>query len=54
MVSAYTPPQDNTDALPGVTERQIAAVKKAGKARFIVVLGAGLLEVAPGVTCRAA
>ncbi len=50
VVSAYAPPQDNTDALLGVTERQIAAVKKAGAARLIVVGGAGLLEVAPGVT----
>lgn len=50
VVSAYAPPQDNTDALLGVTERQIAAVRKAGKARLIVVGGAGLLEVAPGVT----
>jgi putative NADH-flavin reductase len=50
VVSAYAPPQDNTDALLGVTERQIAAVKKAGKARLIVVGGAGLLEVAPDVT----
>ena len=50
VVSAYAPPQDNTDALLGVTERQIAAVKKAGRARLIVVGGAGLLEVAPGVT----
>jgi len=50
VVSAYAPPQDNTDALLGVTERQIAAVTKAGTARLIVVGGAGLLEVAPGVT----
>jgi putative NADH-flavin reductase len=50
VVSAYAPPQDNTDALLGVTERQIAAVKKAGTARLVVVGGAGLLEVAPGVT----
>ena len=50
VVSAYAPPQDNTDALLGVTEREIAAVKKAGNARLIVVGGAGLLEVAPGVT----
>jgi uncharacterized protein len=50
VVSAYAPPQDNTDALLGVTERQIAAVKKTGAARLIVVGGAGLLEVAPGVT----
>src|ERR1700723_2417023 len=50
VVSAYAPPPDNTDALLGVTERQIAAVKKAGAPRLIVVGGAGLLEVAPGVT----
>jgi hypothetical protein len=50
VVSAYAPPSDNTDALLGVTERQIGAVKKAGKARLIVVGGAGLLEVAPGIT----
>jgi putative NADH-flavin reductase len=51
VVSAYAPPPDNTDALLDVTKRQIEAVKKAGgKARLIVVGGAGLLEVAPGVT----
>jgi putative NADH-flavin reductase len=50
VVSAYAPPQENTDALLGVTERQISAVKKAGVPRLIVVGGAGLLEVAPGVT----
>jgi hypothetical protein len=50
VVSAYAPPPDNTDALLGVTERQIAAVKKAGGPRLLVVGGAGLLEVAPGVT----
>jgi putative NADH-flavin reductase len=50
VVSAYAPPPTNTDALLGVTERQIAAVKKAGFARLIVVGGAGLLEIAPGVT----
>jgi putative NADH-flavin reductase len=33
-----------------VTERQIAAVKKAGVSRLIVMGGAGLLEVAPGMT----
>jgi len=50
VVSAYAPPQDDTDAIVGVTERQIAAVERAGGARLIVVGGAGLLEVAPGVT----
>jgi hypothetical protein len=50
VVSAYAPPMDDTDALLGVTERQIEAVKKAGVPRLLVVGGAGLLEVAPGVT----
>ena len=53
VVSAYGPPQDDTDALLGVTERQIAAVKKAGNIRLVVVGGAGSLEVAPGVTLLA-
>jgi putative NADH-flavin reductase len=53
VVSAYGPPPDNTDALLSVTERQIAAVKKAGNIRLIVVGGAASLEVAPGVTLLA-
>jgi putative NADH-flavin reductase len=47
VISAYNPPTDDTDALIGVTERQIAAVRKAGDVRLIVVGGAGSLEVAP-------
>ena len=50
MVTAYQPPPDDTDQLVAVTEREIAAVKKAGGPRLLVVGGAGLLEVAPGVT----
>ena len=50
VISAYGPRPGDTDALLGVTEREIQAVKKAGKARLIVVGGAGLLEVAPGVS----
>jgi uncharacterized protein len=50
VVSAYAPPQENTDLLVGVTERQVAAVKKARVPRLIVVGGAGSLEVAPGVS----
>jgi putative NADH-flavin reductase len=50
VVNAYAPPVDKPDELLGVTERQIAAVKKAGAPRLLVVGGAGLLEVAPGVT----
>jgi hypothetical protein len=50
VVTAYQPPPDDTDQLVAVTEREIAAVKKAGGPRLLVVGGAGLLEVAPGVT----
>ena len=50
VVSAYGPPLEDPDQLLGVTERLIAAVKKAGNMRLIVVGGAGSLEVAPGVT----
>jgi uncharacterized protein len=50
VVTAYQPPTDNTDALVDVTKREIEAVKKAGVPRLLVVGGAGLLEVAPGVT----
>jgi uncharacterized protein len=50
VVSAYAPPQDDTDQLIGVTAREIEAVKKAGNPRLIVVGGAGSLEVAPGVS----
>lgn len=50
VVSSYQPPADNTDALIDITKREIAAVKKAGVPRLLLVGGAGLLEVAPGVT----
>jgi putative NADH-flavin reductase len=50
VVSAYAPPPEDTDQLVVVTERLIAAVKKAGNPRVIVVGGAGSLEVVPGVT----
>ena len=50
LVSAYGPPADDTDQLLPVTERFIAAVKEAGVGRFLLVGGAGSLEVAPGVT----
>jgi putative NADH-flavin reductase len=50
VISAYAPPAADPDALLGATEREIQAVKAAGNARLIVVGGAGLLEVAPGVS----
>jgi putative NADH-flavin reductase len=53
VISAYAPPMEATDEIVGVTERQVAAVKKAGVGRLIVVGGAGSLEVAPGVTLLA-
>ena len=59
VVSAYGPPRDDarftvttdyTDQIVEVTERLIAAVRKAGVPRLIVVGGAGSLEFSPGVT----
>lgn len=49
VVTSYQPPFDNTDELVEVTKREIAAVKKAGVPRLLMVGGAGQLEVAPGV-----
>jgi putative NADH-flavin reductase len=50
VISAYGPPPDDTDQLLPVTEHFIEAVKETGTPRFLVVGGAGSLEVAPGVT----
>ena len=50
VISAYAPPADDTDALIGVTERQLRALRLAGVKRLLVVGGAGGLEVAPGVS----
>jgi uncharacterized protein len=49
VISAYGPPQDDVDAIVGVTQRQVEALNQGGKARLIVVGGAGGLNVAPGV-----
>lgn len=58
VVSAYGPPKDDprffsdvsyTDELARVTEREIAAVRKAGVPRLIMVGGAGSLWFSPGV-----
>jgi putative NADH-flavin reductase len=50
VVSAYGPPPDDTDQLIGVTEREIAAIHKAGRnIRLVIVGGAASLEVAQGV-----
>lgn len=50
VISAYAPPAYDTDALIGVTERQLQALALAGIKRLLVVGGAGGLEVAPGVS----
>jgi uncharacterized protein len=49
VVSAYAPPPDDPEAIVGVTQRQVEALSR-GKARLLVVGGAGGLNVAPGVT----
>jgi putative NADH-flavin reductase len=50
VVSAYMPPQKDTDQLIPVTQHLIDAVRKGGNPRLIIVGGAASLEVAPGVT----
>jgi uncharacterized protein len=61
VVSAFGPPKDDprffsdetyTDQLANVTEREIAAVRKAGVPRLIMVGGCGSLEFSPGVLVR--
>ena len=49
-ISAYAPPQDDSDQIVDVTRRQVDAIKLAGNSRLLVVGGAGGLNVAPGVT----
>lgn len=49
VVSAYRPPDEDTDQIIGTTRRITDAVKK-NKQRLLVVGGAGGLFVAPGVT----
>lgn len=50
VVSAYAPPQDQTDRLVGVCDRLADAVALCRVPRLVVVGGAGVLLVAPGVT----
>ena len=50
VVSAYAPSPDATDKLVGVCERLAEAVEQAGVPRLLVVGGAGVLKVAPGIT----
>ncbi len=53
VVSAYAPPENDTDQVIAVTARLIEAVRKAGSLRLIVVGGAASLEIAPGLTLLA-
>lgn len=46
----YTSDTSYTDQLVEVTERLMAAVRKAGTSRLVVVGGCGSLEFSPGVT----
>jgi uncharacterized protein len=50
VVSAYAPPPDATDQLIGVCERLAQAVQLAPPKRLLVAGGAGVLQVAPGIT----
>jgi uncharacterized protein len=50
VISAYGPPQNDPEAIVGVTQRQVEALRRGSNARLIVVGGAGGLNVAPGVT----
>src|ERR1700761_7791070 len=50
VISAYGAPASDSDALVGVCERLAAAVAECRVPRLLVVGGAGVLEVSPGVT----
>ena len=50
FVSAYNPPPDDVEQLAPVTQRLVEATLRSGVPRFLMVGGAGTLEVAPGVT----
>jgi putative NADH-flavin reductase len=50
LVSAYAPPVDDVEELVRVTKRLAEATARSGVDRFLMVGGAGSLEVAPGLT----
>jgi putative NADH-flavin reductase len=50
LVCAYAPPGDDVEELVRVTKRLVDATAKSGVGRFVMVGGAGTLEVAPGVS----
>ncbi|MGO4212147.1 NAD(P)-dependent oxidoreductase [Terriglobus sp. 2YAB30_2] len=49
VISAYAPPEDATQLLADATRSLLSALEQAGVERFLMVGGAGNLEVAPGV-----
>jgi uncharacterized protein len=49
VISAYIPPEDATRLLADATRSLLSALEQAGVRRFLMVGGAGNLEVAPGV-----
>ena len=49
VISAYAPPEDATQQLVDATQSLLKALKEAQLRRFLMVGGAGNLEVAPGV-----
>lgn len=50
VISAYAPPQNDTGELVPVTQRLVEAIARSGVPRFLMVGGAGSLEVAPGLS----
>jgi len=49
VISAYAPPEDATNLLADATRSLLSALERTGVRRFLMVGGAGNLEVAPGV-----
>jgi putative NADH-flavin reductase len=50
VISAYAPPQNDTGELVSVTQRLVEAIARSGVPRFLMVGGAGSLEVTPGLS----
>ena len=50
LISAYAPPLNDPDELVHVTKRLVDATEQSGVPRFLMVGGAGSLEVAPEMT----
>jgi len=50
VISAYAPPQNDTGELVSVTQRLVEAIASSAVPRFLMVGGAGSLEVSPGLS----